>query len=88
MSQLDPVPGLPRGATCEHIFYEEQRDNWSIFSRSGRAVAHDEERRAFKRLGKESSKGLLFCCLLACLNPRYRTSPGVIEPVCVSPPVC
>ena len=31
------------GSTYEHIFYEEQRDNWSILSRSGHAVAHDEE---------------------------------------------
>ena len=30
-------------ATYEHIFYEDQRDNWSILSRSGRAIAHDEE---------------------------------------------
>ena len=32
------------GSTYEHILYEEQRDNWSILSRSGRAIAHDEDR--------------------------------------------
>ena len=37
------IYSLEAGATCEHIFYEQQRDNWSILSRSGRAVAHDEE---------------------------------------------
>ena len=30
---------LVQASTYEHIFYEEQRDNWSILSRSGRAVA-------------------------------------------------
>ena len=33
-------------------FYERRLDYKSILSRSGRAVAHDEERRAFERLGK------------------------------------
>ena len=44
------------GATYEHIFYmiffERRLDYKSILSRSGHAVAHDEERRAFERLGK------------------------------------
>ena len=35
----------------KHIFYERRLDYKSILSRSGRAVAHDEERRAFERLG-------------------------------------
>ena len=36
----------------EHIFYERRLDHVSILLRSGCAVAHDEERRAFERLGK------------------------------------
>ena len=65
---VDPRPTT--GATCEHIFYERRLDYKSILSRSGRAVAHDEERRAFERLGKRaawskfgylgSSRGLSF----------------------------
>ena len=39
------IYSLEAGATYEHIFYEQQRDNGSILSRSasGRAIAHDEE---------------------------------------------
>ena len=37
------IYSLEAGATYEHIFYEQQRDNRSILSRSGRAIAHDEE---------------------------------------------
>ena len=43
------------GSTYEHIFYEEQRDNRSILSRSGRAVAPrwrpSKEKNGRKRVG-------------------------------------
>ena len=45
--------------TNQHIFYERRLDYKSILSRSGRtrfAVAHDEERRAFERLGKRAGQ--------------------------------
>ena len=38
----------------EHIFYERRLGYKSILSRSGHAVAHDEERSAFERLGKRA----------------------------------
>ena len=38
-----------------HLLNERRLDYKSILSRSGRAVAHDEERRrAFERLGKRA----------------------------------
>ena len=40
------------GATYEHIFYERRlglQVYYYFVERSGRAVAHDEERRAFER---------------------------------------
>ena len=37
------IYSLEAGATYEHILYEQKRDNGSILSRSGRAIAHDEE---------------------------------------------
>ena len=36
--------------------YERRLDYKSILSRSGHAVAHDEERRAFERLGKRAGQ--------------------------------
>ena len=37
------IHSLEAGATYEHIFYERRLDHGSILSRSGRAMAHDEE---------------------------------------------
>ena len=48
------------GATYEHIFYERRlglQVYYYFVERSGRAVAHDEERRAFERLGKRTASG-------------------------------
>ena len=55
------------GSGCNirtHLLNERRLDYKSILSRSGRAVAHDEEQRAFERLGKR--EGLAASSMIKC----------------------
>ena len=60
--------------TYKHIFYERRLDHESIFSRSGRAMAHDEEQEGHSAV-KQNPADSLKSTHLWVVAPRLR--PGI-----------